>query len=62
VVLSTKHRSSIYRSLSLVIGEEEAEALPSEFPARQTIWLAGAIVGALIAGMSVAAGIGAAFG
>jgi hypothetical protein len=34
VTLSTKHRSSIYRTLSRVIGEEEADALLSEFPTR----------------------------
>ncbi|MGH9112123.1 MAG: hypothetical protein ACRDZN_07495 [Acidimicrobiales bacterium] len=34
MALSTKHRSSIYRSLSPVLGEEEAEALLSQFPAR----------------------------
>ena len=31
--LSTKHRSSIYRSLSPLLGEEEAGALLNEFPA-----------------------------
>jgi hypothetical protein len=35
VPLSTKHRSSIYQSLSPLIGEEEAEALLSQFPARE---------------------------
>jgi hypothetical protein len=32
VALSEKHRSSIYRSLVPVLGEEEAEALMHEFP------------------------------
>ena len=35
VTLTTKHRSSIYRRLSRVIGEEEAEALLAEFPAQE---------------------------
>lgn len=30
-----KHRSSIYRSLSPLLGEEEAEALLSQFPANE---------------------------
>lgn len=34
MALSEKHRSSIYRTLSPVLGEEEAEALLSQFPAR----------------------------
>ncbi len=34
MTLSTKHRSSTYRTLSEVIGEEEAEALLAEFPTR----------------------------
>ena len=34
MALSQKHRSSIYQTLSPVIGEEEAEALLSQFPAR----------------------------
>lgn len=33
--LTQKHRSSIYRSLSPLLGEEEAEALLNEFPARE---------------------------
>lgn len=33
--LTQKHRSSIYRNLSPLLGEEEAEALLSEFPARE---------------------------
>jgi hypothetical protein len=35
VALSTRHRSSIYRTLTPLIGEEEAEALLSQFPARE---------------------------
>jgi len=35
VVLSTKHRASIYQGLAPVIGEEEADAMLSEFPARE---------------------------
>jgi hypothetical protein len=35
VTLSTKHRSSIYRTMCDVIGEEEAEALLAEFPTRE---------------------------
>ena len=31
--LTQKHRSSIYQSLSPILGEEEAEALLSQFPA-----------------------------
>ncbi|MBI2708247.1 MAG: hypothetical protein HYX34_00925 [Actinobacteria bacterium] len=34
MVLSQKHRSSLYRTLSPMLGEEEAEALLSQFPAR----------------------------
>ncbi len=34
MALSEKHRSSIYRTLSPMLGEEEAEALLSQFPAR----------------------------
>lgn len=34
MTLTAKHRSSIYRTLSPLIGEEEAEALLAEFPAR----------------------------
>jgi hypothetical protein len=34
VVLTTRHRSSIFQSLTPIIGEEEAEALLSQFPAR----------------------------
>ena len=34
MVLSQKHRTSIYSSLSPVIGEEEAEALLAQFPDR----------------------------
>lgn len=32
MALSQKHRSSLYRSLAPMVGEEEAEALLSEFP------------------------------
>lgn len=32
MALSEKHRSTIYRKLSPVIGDEEAQALLSEFP------------------------------
>jgi len=35
LTLTAKHRSSIYSTLSPLIGEEEAEALLSEFPARE---------------------------
>lgn len=35
MALSEKHRSSIYRTLSPMLGEEEAEALLSQFPARE---------------------------
>jgi hypothetical protein len=34
VALSTKHRSSIYQNLSPLLGEEETEAMLSQFPAR----------------------------
>lgn len=34
MTLTAKHRNSIYRTLSPLIGEEETEALLSEFPAR----------------------------
>jgi hypothetical protein len=34
VTLTAKHRSSIYRTLAPLLGEEEAEALLAEFPAR----------------------------
>ena len=34
VALSQKHRSSIYQRLSPMLGEEEAEALLSQFPSR----------------------------
>jgi len=33
--MTQKHRSSIYRTLSPLLGEEEAEALLSEFPTRE---------------------------
>jgi hypothetical protein len=32
MALSQKHRSSIYRHLAPILGEEEAEALLSQFP------------------------------
>lgn len=35
MTLSTKHRSSIDRTMCDVIGEEEAEALLAEFPTRE---------------------------
>jgi hypothetical protein len=35
VALTTKHRSSLYRTLTPIIGEEEVEALLSQFPARE---------------------------
>jgi uncharacterized protein involved in exopolysaccharide biosynthesis len=35
VALSEKHRSSIYLTLAPMLGEEEAEALLSQFPARE---------------------------
>ena len=34
MALSQKHRSSNYQQLSPILGEEEAEALLSQFPAR----------------------------
>ena len=34
MALSTRHRSSIFQSLSPLIGEEETEAMLSQFPAR----------------------------
>jgi hypothetical protein len=34
VALSQKHRSSLYQHLAPLVGEEEAEALLSEFPSR----------------------------
>ena len=34
MAMSEKHRSSIYRTLSPMLGEEEAEALLSQFPSR----------------------------
>jgi len=34
VALSARHRSEIFRTLSPIIGEEEAEAMLSQFPAR----------------------------
>jgi hypothetical protein len=34
VALSTRHRSSIFHTLSPILGEEEAEAMLSQFPAR----------------------------
>jgi hypothetical protein len=34
VALSQKHRSSLYQHLASLVGEEEAEALLSEFPSR----------------------------
>jgi len=33
VALSQKHRSTIYQRLEPILGEAEAEALPSQFPA-----------------------------
>jgi len=36
VALSQKHRSSIYSSLAPVIGEEEVDALLSQFPASES--------------------------
>ncbi len=35
MALSQKHRSSIYQTLTPIIGEEEAEAVLSQFPARE---------------------------
>lgn len=34
MALSTRHRSSIFQTLSPILGEEEAEAMLSQFPAR----------------------------
>jgi hypothetical protein len=34
MAISQKHRSTIYQTLSPIIGEEEAEALLSQFPSR----------------------------
>ena len=79
-MLSQAHRRSIHTSLTPILGEEETEALMSEFPAGQndqpvtkmdlaefrvdihdqlrqmTMWM----VSSFIAGMGIAAGIGAA--
>lgn len=35
MVLSTRHRTSIYHGLTTILGEEEAGALMSEFPATE---------------------------
>ncbi|MDQ2649245.1 MAG: hypothetical protein M3Z03_06810 [Actinomycetota bacterium] len=35
MTLTQKHRSSIYTTLSPILGEEEAEALLGEFPASE---------------------------
>jgi hypothetical protein len=35
MALSTRHRSSIYRSLAPILGEEEADAMLNEFPAAE---------------------------
>ncbi len=35
MALSQKHRSSIYQRLEPILGEEEAEALLSQFPAQE---------------------------
>lgn len=35
MALSQKHRSTIYRNLAPILGEEEAEALLSQFPSRE---------------------------
>jgi len=35
VTLTAKHRSSLYRSLSPLVGDEEAEALLAQFPGRE---------------------------
>jgi len=94
-MLSQAHRRSIHTSLAPVLGDEETEALMSEFPASEsdapatktdltllrsdmqkqlsdqrayindrfrqmTMWVAVAIITAMIGGMGVAAGIGAA--
>ena len=34
MAISQKHRSTIYQNLAPIIGEEEAEALLSQFPSR----------------------------
>jgi hypothetical protein len=34
MALSQKHRSNLYRDLAPIVGEEEAEALLSQFPSR----------------------------
>ena len=34
MALSQKHRSSLYQHLAPIVGEEEAEALLSQFPSR----------------------------
>jgi hypothetical protein len=34
MALSTRHRSSIFQTLSPILGEEEAEAMLSQFPTR----------------------------
>lgn len=34
MALNTRHRSSIFQALSPIIGEEEADAMLSQFPAR----------------------------
>ena len=35
MALSTRHRASIYRSLAPLLGDEEADAMVAEFPARE---------------------------
>jgi len=35
MILSTKHRSSIYHSLRPLLGDEEADALLAQFPAAE---------------------------
>jgi len=40
VTLSQKHRSTIYQRLEPILGEEEAEALLSQFPAQELDQLA----------------------
>ena len=35
MALSTRHRASIYRSLAPQLGDEEADAMVAEFPARE---------------------------
>lgn len=85
-MLSQAHRRSIHTSLTPVLGEEETDALMSEFPTspndvpvtkadladfraeihdlfrRMAMWVTIAIITAMIGGMGVAAGIGAAVG